>query len=225
MNVQELKPLQLQAYNYIKEKIVSGEYSFNRTYSETSIAQEIGISRTPVRDAVHILYQEGLIDIQPSRGFVLHRITERDVIETYEVRSAIESYCAQKLAQETDTAVRAEAVAALEGSLARQRAIYENGADPAAFSEEDRNFHLQLVGSSRNDAFIEVFTKYMYWIKILASYSLSVAGRMGRTIEEHSRIFEAIRTNDGAGAYNACIAHIKAPLDLNLDSIYKQITK
>ena len=69
--VTEFKPLQKVAYDHIKELVLSDSLSFNHIYSETSIAQDIGISRTPVRDALHFLSQEGLVDILPSKGFVL----------------------------------------------------------------------------------------------------------------------------------------------------------
>ena len=71
--------LQEEAYTHIKEQILSGALREEQIYSETKIAAMIGISRTPVKDALVRLSQERLVDILPSRGFRLHRMSEADV--------------------------------------------------------------------------------------------------------------------------------------------------
>lgn len=221
MRIREFKILQTKAYEYIKECIVDGTMVFNKIYSETGIAQELGISRTPVRDAVHLLYQEGLVDIIPNKGFILHKLNEQDVMETYEIRSAIEGYCVRKLSQETDEARKNIILDALKKSVALQQAIFENGKDVEGFVEEDHNFHSLLVKNSGNDAFIGVFSEYMHWIKKLASYSLAKEGRMEQTLAEHRLIVDAISSGDGLAAYDALLYHMRSPLDFNLECIYQ----
>ena len=221
MRIREFKILQAKAYEYIKKGIVNGTLIFNKTYSETGIAQELGISRTPVRDAVHILYQEGLVDVIPNKGFVLHKLNEQDVIETFEIRSAIEGYCVRKLALEKDEKKKNEILTSLYHSLALQKSIYENGKNVERFVDEDHNFHNLLVEYSENDAFVDVFSNYMHWIKKLASYSLAKEGRMEQTLSEHLMILEAISKGDGLAAYDALLYHMRSPLDFNLESIYQ----
>ena len=80
------KILQQQAYEYIKDLILNQQIQYNQIYSESKIALEMGISRTPIRDAVHRLYQEGLIDIIPNKGFSLHKMDQRDVCLLYTSR-------------------------------------------------------------------------------------------------------------------------------------------
>lgn len=217
------KVLQVQAYEYIKERILDGTLTFNQVYSETSLAQEIGISRTPVRDAIHLLYQEGLVDIIPSKGFSLHKLTERDVMETFEVRSAIEGYCARKLALAVnqDSRPARKVLLELRSSLDKLQTIFEADQDVELFADEDQNFHYLLVSHSENEAFSDVFRLYMYRIKKLACYSLAKAGRMEQTMEEHREIFDAIRLGDARLAYDAVLRHMSTPLDFNLESIYR----
>ena len=74
--------LQEEAYTHIKEQILSGALREEQIYSETKIAAMIGISRTPVKDALVRLSQERLVDILPSRGFRLHRMSEADIWDT-----------------------------------------------------------------------------------------------------------------------------------------------
>lgn len=220
MRNREFKVLQIQAYEYIRERILNGTLTFNQVYSETSLAQEIGISRTPVRDAVHLLYQEGLVDIIPSKGFALHKLTEQDVLETYEIRSAIEGYCARKLALEHSSKAARKLLPELRASLEKLRVIFERNPDVELFADEDQNFHYLLVLHSGNEAFSDIFSQYMYRIKKLACYSLAKDGRMKNTLEEHREIFEAISRGDGQGAYDAILHHMRTPLDFNLESIY-----
>lgn len=216
------KILQQEAYDYIKNRILDQTMEYNKIYSESKIALEIGISRTPVRDAVHRLYQEGLVDIIPNKGFLLHKMTERDVMETYEVRSAIEGYCSKKAAQSNQTESVQELIRELGASLERQESIYRESSDEEAFSTEDQHFHYLLVAHSDNAAFLEIFSQYMYKIKKLALFSLKREGRMLHTLKEHQEILKAICAGDPQAAYEAALVHMKAPLDLHLESVYKQ---
>lgn len=220
MRNREFKVLQIQAYQYIKERILDGTLTFNRVYSETSLAQEIGISRTPVRDAIHLLYQEGLVDIIPSKGFSLHKLTEQDVMETFEIRSAIEGYCARKLALDRESKPARKLLLELRGSLEKLQTIFQMGRDVELFADEDQNFHYLLVSHSGNEAFSDIFSQYMYRIKKLACYSLTKEGRMEQTLEEHRKIFDAISRGDEQEAYDAILYHMRTPLDFNLELIY-----
>ncbi len=220
MRPRELKVLQQEAYQYIKDRILSGSLTFNEIYSESQIAREVGISRTPVRDAVHLLYQEGYLDILPNKGFTLHKMTEQDVMETYEVRCAIEGYCCRKLAGQKQTGAGKKLAAKLEASCRRQEEIFSASRDPETFSQEDQHFHWLLVEASENDAFQEFFRQYMYKLQRLAALSLQKPRRMEETLAEHRRILQAILEGDPAEAYQAALDHIQAPLNINLENVY-----
>ena len=88
-------PLQLVAYEHLKDMILNDTFDYGVVYSETKLSKEIGVSRTPLRDAIQRLVQEKYIDIIPSKGFQLHQMDEKDIIETYQFRSALEGilYC------------------------------------------------------------------------------------------------------------------------------------
>ena len=73
-----MTPLNEQAYNYLQKLIMENHFSYQEVYSETKLSKELGISRTPLRDAVHRLAQEGYIDIIPSKGFMLHQMNRKD---------------------------------------------------------------------------------------------------------------------------------------------------
>lgn len=221
MRERAFKELQKTAYHYIKDRILDGTMIYNQIYSESKIASEIGISRTPVRDAVHRLFQEDLIDIIPNKGFVLHKLTKQDIIETYDVRSAIEGYCSHKAALDHMSAGTQELIEKLQASLKLQHQIFETSRDVNLFAEEDQNFHYLLVSYSDNQTFIEIFSQYMHKIKKCACYSLTKDNRMQDTLREHEDILNKIRQGDGQGAYEATHFHMQSPMDFNLESIYE----
>ena len=92
-------PLNEQAYQHLQNFIITNRLSYQEIYSETKLSKELGISRTPFRDAIHRLAQEGYIDIIPSKGFMLHQLSRKDVNETFQVRSALESYCTLQISK------------------------------------------------------------------------------------------------------------------------------
>lgn len=222
MREPEFKVLQSQAYQYIRQRILDGTLGYNQIYSESRLAADIGISRTPVRDAIHRLYQEGLIDIIPSKGFMLHKMTQQDVMEIFEARSAIEGYCAGKLAQESAGESVQQLLEKLQASLEAQQAIFRSGGGVEAFAEEDRHFHYLMVSHAENEMFTQIFLQYMHRIKKLACFSLQKEGRMEETLSEHGRILRAIREGRRQAAYEAVLEHMRSPLDYNLESIYQE---
>ena len=85
-------PLQIQAYEYLKDMILSGKLDPDVLYSETRMSAEIGISRTPMREAIQCLSQDGYITVVPSKGFMLRKLSEEDMEETIQIRCAIEGF-------------------------------------------------------------------------------------------------------------------------------------
>ena len=72
-------PLQIQAYDYLKNMILSGQLDPNVLYSETKLSAQIGVSRTPMREAIQCLSQDGYITVVPSKGFMIRTLYERDM--------------------------------------------------------------------------------------------------------------------------------------------------
>ena len=209
-----------EIYQLLKEEILSLHLLPGQKVSENELAHRFNISRTPVRDAVHRLCQESLIDIVPNKGFMLHKLNEQDVRETYDIRSAVEGYCARRAALSHRAPEIQALLEELERSLALQQQIFEEGRDVAAFADEDQRFHRLLVSCSGNSAFIDLFDQYMYRIKKLACYSLKKENRMLETLNEHRQIFEAIAAGSGQAAYDAVLFHMDAPYVANLEAAY-----
>ena len=99
-----MSSLQQEAYNYIKDLILTNRLDVNSLYSETKLSKELGISRTPMREALQCLSQDGYIDVIPSKGFRIRQLNQKDMKETIQIRCAIEGFCTHCLANDINTA-------------------------------------------------------------------------------------------------------------------------
>ena len=113
--------LQSKAYDYIKEQILEGKLLPDTLYSEARLSKELDISRTPIREALQCLSQDGYISIVPSKGFMLRHLTEKDMQETIEVRCAIEGFCTHRIAGQLTTEKGKRLLEELEEILEQMR--------------------------------------------------------------------------------------------------------
>ena len=217
-----MKPLNEQAYDHLQKLITDGQLSYHEIYSETKLAKELGISRTPFRDAIHRLAQEGYIDIIPSKGFRLHQITERDVIETFQIRTALETYCTMQIARdvkEKNNANRRPFFKELDWLMENMKEVMENDQGIDEFCEYDFRFHRKIIDYLENEQFSSVFASFLYRMKRLAKLSLQHEGRMAQTVEEHQAILDAMKNGDTEHIYEITMVHMDRPRGINLEDL------
>ena len=211
------KSLQVQAYEYIKNMVLNGQMNFNEIYSETKVAKEMGISRTPVRDAIQYLSQERYIDIIPNKGFCLHKMQMQDFIDTNQIRTAIEGYCARQIAMEYQTEKAQQTFMVLENTINKQKEMMNTLDD---FFEADMLFHIAIVSHINNKELTNLFDSYMYRMRNLAIHSLKHEGRIQSAYQEHIEIFENMKKGDSIKAYESIVFHMESPRDISVDDIY-----
>ena len=217
-----MKPLNEQAYDHLQKLITDGQLSYHEIYSETKLAKELGISRTPFRDAIHRLVQEGYIDIIPSKGFRLHQITERDVIETFQIRTALETYCTMQIARdvkEENNAGLRSFFKELDWLMENMKEVMENDQGIDEFCEYDFRFHRKIIDYLENEQFSSVFASFLYRMKRLAKLSLQHDGRMAQTVEEHQAILDAMKNGDTEHIYEITMVHMDRPRGINLEDL------
>ena len=205
------KPLQIKAYESLKAMILEGHFEKGEIYSETKVSNELEISRTPIRDAVQRLAQEKYIDVIPSKGFRLHEMTEQDLLETYQIRCALEGFCTVQLARNNHTVKAGKVIKSLENLIQSQENVINQSGKVEEFAPYDQKFHEQIVAYSDNASLINVFTSYLYQISSQMCLSLRVEGRMLQTVEEHRKIVDAIKTGSLEESYLATLAHLEKP--------------
>lgn len=212
--MQYIKPLQLQAYEYLKEMILEGRFQSKTIYSETKVARELGISRTPMRDAIQRLSQERYLDIIPSKGFQIHILTEQDLLETYQIRCALEGFCAVQLAKDFKKPQAKAVICFLEELLEKQKAIIDGSQSIEAFTKYDTQFHGQIVHYLNNSVISDTFDNYHYQMRKQTILSLNREGRLKETLEEHRAIVENIKIGAVGRSYKATLAHLEKPKEI-----------
>ena len=209
------------AYEHVKKMILNHELAEDCVYSERKICTEVGVSRTPFHSALQQLESEGYIDILPSRGFALHQMSEQDIEETFEIRSAIEFFCIYTLTEDykNGLAKSKKTIEDLEFLLEKQKHIFESTADIQKFVNYDFKFHETIVSYNGNATFNEIYKLHTYKIQNLACKSLAHEGRMKNTIEEHQAILSAVVRGDSADLCEITMRHFNTPKYINLQDI------
>lgn len=215
--------LQHRAYEHLKNSIMSGELRSGYIYSETRIAKELGLSRTPVRDALQRLSQNKLVNIIPNKGFMVHKMTAADVIETYQVRGAIEGYATTQIAKDYQTPQAQQTIQKLLEISERQKQLLETSPfDVNTFTDVDHLFHTTIVSYMNNENFSELFDNHMYRIHMFAIDSFKYPVRPQEALAEHSAILSAIQKGDVPAVYEATLFHMEAPQKIMLERIAKE---
>lgn len=195
--------LRIRVFNAIEDAILSGEYKDGESLSELKISNELGVSRTPVREALMQLELEGLVRNIPNKGAVVVGITEKDIEDIYAIRISIEGLAAKLCTQKiTDEELRA-----LE-KIADLQEFYLMKNDTEQLLKLDGDFHKIIYDSSRSRPLRFMLTNFHNYIRHARDISVQAQGRAEKTVAEHRAILEAIRSRDAALAEKLTAEHI-----------------
>ena len=212
--MQLMSSLQLEAYNYIKNLILTHQLDANTLYSETKLSKELGISRTPMREALQCLSQDGYITVIPSKGFRIRQLSQKDMKETIQIRCAIEGFCTQCLANEYNTSKGQQTIERLGEILKKQKESLSANDDYESFINYDHEFHRVLVNYIENEEINHMFQRLMYLIRLTTQSALEVEGRSIGTVDEHEEYFKMLKAGNGNEAYRILISHLMMPLNI-----------
>lgn len=219
----EYRPLQAVAYELLRDMIQDGKFSFDTIYSETKLANQFSISRTPVRDALIRLSNEHYIDILPNRGFRLHLPTREDILAAYHMRTAIECHCASLLAREHDGERAQRALECMRTALDTQQKIYDSpDMDLKDFWKWDMKFHSALISYPRVQEFQRQYDSYMHFFMAHNVKNYHSDGRDKSTLDEHGRLIAALCAGDEAAALDAVRCHMNETLSITLQNMAGQ---
>jgi len=188
-----------KAYTALKNAIVAMDIYRNRDeirLDERKLAQEFGISRTPVREAMSQLESEGFVRSVPRRGIYVVRKTKREVIEMITAWAALESMAARLI---TKTATDEEIA-----GLRKMFATFENGklrAHLDEYSDVNIEFHQSIIRLSHNDVLIDLAENLFTHMRMIRRKTIGEKDRADRSIRDHMNIIEALesRATDRAG--------------------------
>jgi DNA-binding GntR family transcriptional regulator len=192
-----------RAYVVAKERLLDGTYAPGTLLSENELARELGISRTPVREAFLQLEAEDLLTLYPRRGALVKPISPSEADDVLEARLLIESHCAARVAAESS-----EAAGALRASVADQERVLREGGFP--FVLADREFHRLIVAANGNDLLTRQYDALRdRQQRITLATVARDPSRVARFIAEHAAIAEAIEHRDPDAAAERMAAHLR----------------
>ncbi len=211
--------LQDDAYHYLYQQIKDGVFEKDRIYSLSAIAGMLHMSKTPVRDALQKLVQEDLLECLPSRGFRLKPISEQDIFELYQLRSAIEGYCCYMIAlqykQTNDNAILLQ----LKENLDMQRDIVEKKQGAVEFWAVDSKFHNLLLAELHNKQMDKIIENQRDRIDVYALQSLKREGLLELTLKEHTAVYDAIYKKDPIASQAAILKHFETAVSDSRNNI------
>ena len=190
------------AYDRLVLDIRTGRLKPGDRLVETELAAQLGISRTPVREAVRRLESDGLVIHQPRLGATVRKLDYLEITELYEMRGVLEGTAA-RLAARSASQIELEELDAINREM-------RAATDVRQLYEANRQFHGVLLSAARNRFLVKSVEAVQKTLLILGSSTLEESLRAAGAIEEHEAILAALRNRDGDAAEASMRAHIEA---------------
>lgn len=212
------KSLRGQVFDKIRSDILNGKYKRGEELVESSIGKELGISRTPVREAIRQLELEGLVQLVPNKGAFVTGISEEDVRDIYLIRARLEGLAARMAAKN----ITPELLDAMEETVVlseyhAKKEHYEQ------VCEMDSKFHKLLYKASGSRILEHTLTDFHQYVQRVRMASIMKKRRMEKSNDEHDAILTAIREHDEEKAELVATRHISNTVEnlknYDLDSV------
>ena len=200
--------LEEKVFSTLEEEILAGELKKGESLTEIALSKRLGVSRTPIRGALHRLKEDGLVEITPNRGAFVLGIDKDDLVDIYKVRNRLEGLASASAAK----SISKEALTKLRESVELSE-FYINRGDTEKVKELDTAFHQLIYRASGNRQLELILTELHRKIKTYRKLSLSVSGRIERSISEHREILIAIEKRDAEMADALTSRHIERALE------------
>ena len=213
--------LRQQAYRQLQHRILSGRVPSGSLVSELSLAKELGMSRSPVREAIQQLQIEGLVEQVPRRGTIVRSPQRRDIVELYELREAVESYAACRAAERigaTDLAMLDTLCREIEGIANELRQAGAESLDAPMmqrFLTADMGFHTVLIRASGNRRIMKIIGDSHVMTRIFVTRIFGTPHdlkKVNAAHRYHGRILQVVKQSDGEAARQLMIEHVRGSL-------------
>lgn len=206
------KPLREIVFETLREAIISATLKPGERLMEIQLAEEMGVSRTPVREAIRKLELEGFVVMVPRKGAYVAGISMKDIADVFEIRAALESLAAGLAAER----ITEEELEQLERILVKIGECVKKN-DLVQLIEVDTEFHDTLYKACRNERLVQIVSNLREQIQRARTASLSTPGRMKDALEEHKKIVEAVSERNVELAQLLAREHIENAENTMLD--------
>ena len=198
-------------YRILWDRILDRELHPGEKLSDLRLSEELGVSRTPVREALHRLVQDGVVIAEPNRGFFVASFDRTDIEEIYELRAALESYALRSTAKSGSQEQFRWALSELERVEAMIRSAEDDEARAEAaqaFLDVDVGFHALLVENIRNSRLISTLDGLWAQIAVFQKAGILIASWVDDALEEHRVILNHLIAGEASEAAEALEVHI-----------------
>lgn len=209
------KPLREIVFEAMREAIISGVLKPSERLMEIQLAEEMGVSRTPVREAIRKLELEGFVVMIPRKGAYVAGVSHKDVADVFEIRAALEGLAAGLAAER----ITDDEIEQMERVL-----LYKEGEerDLELIVKSDTDFHALVYKASRNQRLVQILENLREQIQRFRATSLAVPGRVRDAIEEHRAIVEALANHDVEKAQELANSHIVTAENVMFEALRTQ---
>ena len=195
-----------RVHEHLRQEILENRLAPGSELSEVALAQELGVSRGPVREAIGRLASEGLVTIRPRRGAVVTALSAQEFLSAYQLREALETL-AIRLAVPRLAPAEIDALQDLVDEQVRNADEH----DVKAFFRANAAFHATFVDACGNAMLQEAINRLLGQMGRYQMRSVALRGSLRRSIDEHTAILEAVRSGDADEAARLLGEHIQIP--------------
>ena len=203
INTSEQGSLTAKVFKALEKAILKGEFLPGTALTEQSLSKELGVSRTPVREALRQLDLEGLVKTVPNKGAEVVGISEKDVDDIYTIRVHIEGLAARWAAEN----ITEDGIKKLKETLELQE-FYAAKGDSDKVKGLDSVFHEEVYKASESNPLRQILSQLHNYIQRSRGLSIDSEGRAVAAVAEHRNIFEAIEARNGDLAEKEAQSHI-----------------
>jgi len=200
-------------YNILKKRIINLEFKFNQKLNVKEIAQQFGVSQTPIRDALNNLVKDELVVVKPRVGYFIIRFTKKDLCEIYEVRKMIECFALENSINLHNKKFKKYYEKALK--IKDKLSKYENYDE---FNILDRDVHLSIIEESRNKQLIKMFFRIYSFVQISQNFD-KTGERSLKEIDSIILLLEKILNKDIFNAKTILQEHIENCKIIGIESL------
>jgi DNA-binding GntR family transcriptional regulator len=197
-----------QAYSYVRERVISGDFAAGTRLTEWQIADALGTSRTPVREAMRRLVGDGFLRFQRNYGTFVGTYTAKEIGELFDVRALLESEVAGAAAHGI-SAVQLERLTILQAQI-EERGVDLDRNNLARIAALNRDFHLVIAQASDSPRVVNMLTNAIQAPVVQQTFRRYSEGQLQRSFHHHRELIDAFRTGDSSWARDAMSCHVRA---------------
>ena len=203
MVIEQPVPIRKQVYRHLRDQILTYAIMPTSRLVEAKIAKELGISRTPIREALHLLEKDGFVESIPRVGYIVKKLDRDELDEIFEIRLVIEKLVCTRAIEKADNTV----IRQLERNIAEAEVALENNT-PHLFLKYDEEFHEMLVKSAGSKLLFNLCQQLRRLMLRYRAASIRESPSIKNALEGHMRIVKCLKNKDAEGLQSELMAHL-----------------